>query len=424
MHLTFKKALSANIVSSIVGLTTQAATAPLYLGLLRLDQYSQWIYIISIAAYVSLFLNGFFYALMNELTISALKGNTNRSCSIYSTGISIITCLWLSISTLIFGLWVFGATGPNGNLWLLGVGILFNVTNLASIMFDANFRSMGIYQLGTNVLTCMRAIDWAAALVLIAVTRDVPTAINFLLIYKVLTTVGMSFAIQTINKTIKFDWHYVSFRRIGDLLALGQGQMLISAATATATMGPQIVVSTFLGDQVAVMFNIYRTYLRIVTMLVTLLSSASWPILSKLYAEGKLGELEDFLARLVRSSILGASLGGVILLIVAEPVFRSLFFGKVPVDHFFMSLILLSVLSNCGITLYQSLYLATNMTSGRLLAALVASAASICFMAVAARLFGFTASLIAEVLIDLLALTFMYLGTKLTLERLREQFIV
>jgi O-antigen/teichoic acid export membrane protein len=289
---------------------------------------------------------------------------------------------------------------------------------MTSVMFDANFRSSGRYSYGNNLLTALRTLDWCVSVLLIAATRDVPTTFMTLLIYKVCITGAMLVFLQYDEKSISLQFASLTLSRIASLIGKAKGQLVLSASTAAATMGPQIVVSAVFGDNLSVIFNTYRTYMRLVAALVTILSSSSWPLLSQMYAEHRVKEMSNFMGRLISRSLAGAFFAGLSLLLVAGPAFGFLFHGKVHVYYDYMFITFLSVILNCGTSLQQSLYLATNLSSRYVMGALAITLAGLCMMFIVGKFSGFLTTLVIQVAFDFMTLIAMSYGVRVTLSSL------
>jgi O-antigen/teichoic acid export membrane protein len=165
-------------------------------------------------------------------------------------------------------------------------------------------------------------------------------------------------------------------------------------------MGPQIVVSAVFDELTAVTFNTYRTYLRVLAAVVTVLTASSWPLQSSMFAERRVDELKTFLSWLMRRSLVLATTLGLVQVIVSGPVFEFLFRSKIPVDRFNMIVMLASVIVNCGISVQQSVFMATNLSSQKLVTSLMLIFLGLIAMAVFGKMFGIVPALFAQLLAD------------------------
>lgn len=412
MALTFRSALGANAVSSLLGMAMQAGTAPLLLAAFRLDQYAQWILVTAICSYLSLALNGPFYALLNEITIASTAGDRREAGAAYGLGMISVAAMFGLFSAMLAAVWLLGGAGIPASVIPILLGMLVQSAGFTAILFDASFRTVDRYRFGTNVLTACRTLDWGVSVALAFLLRDVTHVFAGLALYKLVQTILMILYLGSIPGGL-LPW---SVRpRLADFLRLikaARGQVLLSASTAAASMGPQIVVSLFYSDAIIVAFSIFRTYLRLLTTGVNVLTAASWPLLNVMYGRGDFAGMERFLRRLMTRSIALASAAGLAMVAVAGPVFALLFRGKVEADRTTMLIILASVIVNCAINIDQSLFVATNMRSRALLGSLLVTLASLAFMAAAARLLPFDAILIVQVLFDMGVLFIMHRATR------------
>jgi O-antigen/teichoic acid export membrane protein len=419
MKLSFRKALSANIFSSISGMATQAATAPVFLLAINVDQYAKWIFVASVSSYISLLLNGLFYALMNAAVIASHRGDRDSALRSYNLGMNWIIALWIIIAVPFIAYCTTGSGDFRDQISLQVLGVLFSIANLSTIMVDANFRSMHRYELGTNLLTIIRTLDWLVSVAAIFVFRDVARTLLTQLVYKVVS-VGLTIVLmERRREAIKLRFTRFRMSDLFATFAMARGQLMLSFASSASTMGPQIIVSSIFDGLTAVMFNTYRTYFRLIAAIVTIVVGASWPIQSQMFAEKRIGEMRSLLAKLMVRSTIGATALGAVMLASAGPVFAVLFHGKVPVVHLYMAPILASVILNCGVSVQQSFYLATNVVSKNLAIGLAASLAGLAAMGLLGKAMGFLPALFGLSFFDLLALVAITIGTHFTLSFLR-----
>ena len=384
---------------------------------LPVQSFSRWIFVAAISSYLSLAMNGLFYAVMNDLVIAMHRGDRDKGTRLYSCGIAFIA--GLTVLVALGSLLTFFRAPPGGLARIAMVGSLTYVINLTAVMFDANFRAINRYEFGTNILTSMRTFDWATGFIMIALTRDVDLTLYMLLLVKVLTVTAFFLAFARCPSALK---PVATSVRIHDLVSIfksARGQIILSAAMAAAAMGPQIVVSSIFTSLQAVTFNTYRTYLRLTAAFVTMTTYASWPMLNKMYAEGRVREMDAFFPRLFALSMTGAIVCGAGLIALATPLFPALFHNKVPVHLAVMGTIFLSVLINCAITVFQGLYLATNLPSRHVTISFGISLLTLISMVGVGSVFGFGPMLIVQIGGDLATLAAIAYAFRKTMSDIR-----
>ena len=417
MALSYRRALSANALSSFLGLGTQALTPPLFMWVLPVQEFSRWIFVAAISSYLSLAMNGLFYAVMNDLVIAMHRGDREKGTRLYSCGIAFIvgqTAL-VALGTLV----IFLCAPPGGFARIAMVGSLTYVINLTAVMFDANFRAMNRYEFGTNILTSVRTLDWATGFIIIALTRNVDLTLEILLLVKIVTVAAFFVVFKRSPDALKPVTASVTLHDLISILKSARGQIILSAAMAAAAMGPQIVVSSIFNSLQAVTFNTYRTYLRLTAAFVTMTTYASWPMLNKMYAEGRIREMDIFFPRLLTLSMIGALVCGAGLIALATPLFPVLFHNKVPVHLPVMGTIFLSVLINCAITVFQGLYLATNLPSRQVTFSFSISLMTLIAMVGVGKVFGLVPMLIVQIIGDIATLAVIAYAFRKTMSDIR-----
>jgi len=405
MKLTFKQALSANLISTILGIGTQALTAPLYLIFIPVNEYAVWVFVNSVSAYVSLAALGFFYSAMNMIAISSIQGTNKQSVSVYNAAMTLIGVLYLMCAV------VFIST-------ISLLGILFSILSLTHVMIDANFRSMNRYRFGTNFLAGVRTIDWVVSLIFLWAVRDIKMVIALNAIYKSISVILLLKIMSHFDGHLPLKPSFRDARRIADIVMNSGPQLILSLTTAAAVMGPQIVVSSIFDSATSVIFNTTRTYLRLTSAMVTVFTNASWPLISEMFARHDRQGLQYFLQRLTTRSFAAAAVFGTLLIVLSGPAFSVLFNGKIASNHLYMCIMLGSVLANCIITVQQSFFLSSNASHVGLIQALVATLATLLVMAFVGSYFGFTPCIVIEGALDFATLALMYRTTAFALTNL------
>lgn len=361
MRLTFRKALAPNVASAVVGMATQAALAPLFLLILSVEQFAVWVLVATVSSYVGLAANGYFYALINEVTIANISGDRQRAVQAFTIGYATIIALSLVALVLVPATYLSPLAGTA--IPLIVVGIATATVNFSFTMADASFRAIGLYTLGTNILTGFRLADFIVSFAAVALTRSVEATLLVLLAYKIVASVVLFYVADRPANALRLSLNLVSMGDIVRAVYLARGQLLLSLYTAVSVMGPQLVVSASFSPTIAVMFNTHRTYMRLAAAVINVLNASAWPVLTSLFANKDSAAIRLFVQRHAGLGLLLAAGLAMALWLVSGPVFSFLFGDKVQLDPLALALIGLAVVLSCGTTIQQTMSLATNIPS-------------------------------------------------------------
>lgn len=377
----------------------QAATAPVYLAILNVHEFSIWLLATAIASYASLTVNGPFYAIMNEITIQSHRSDRAGAAQSYTLGISIIAYLFI-LSLLFLSI---SASMPKLHP-ALPVAILLSTAaiNLSYVLFDANFRSAGAFAKGSNVLSGLKLLDWAAAIAAMFLLRDVTLGLLAALVYRIVVTLFAFAAFERSRDYLKIGRYIPGPRTIGTTLYNARGQLLTAASTASSSMGPQIVISAVFPGPTSVYFNVYRTYMRLLASAATTTTAAAWPIFNKLYAEGETRKFENLLKwGLIAGGGLSA-VGATALYALAPRLFPLLFKSNVPIIKPWLAMIAVAVVISTLTIAAQSAFVSTNSTSRGVYINFIATLCGVCALYLVSKFVGFQGALIVLVLAELL----------------------
>jgi len=288
-------------------------------------------------------------------------------------------------------------------------------------LVDANFRVRNQYTLGVNILTVARLTDFALLVATLAMTRDVLLTLVLNICTRALTMIGLKALCENHPKAIHADNKLPSLSTAVGILVAARGQLGLSAYTALSVMGPQLAVSAFFSDGIAVAFNVHRTYMRIVAALANIVTASSWPILNNLHASGQFSELSAFLSRLITRSIVATTFTSIVLYAVAPWLFPVLFHGKISANSQFLLFIGLACIFNGGTTISQALYLATNLRSAFILAVFVLTGIELALIIFVGLYAGFLLALVVYALAEFTIMIFAIIGCSQTLKLERRE---
>jgi O-antigen/teichoic acid export membrane protein len=423
VRTSFRAALSANIYGTISGLAIQALTPPILFWVLGLEQYAIWILATSTASYLSLALNGLYYTVMNEVVVAFNRNQHREAAVAYSAGFAIAVFLGLP---LCLG-WLLVVSGAVWPFFLSALpylaGSLIQIIGLSGVMLDARLRASGKYAYGTQLLASMRFADWVATIAAAAILKKTSLVLSFLVVWKLATTICLVKAINVKypNPGLVVDASSVTAKGLFQLFSRARGQLMLSMTTATTVMGPQIVVGMILPPTISVIYTTYRAYFRSISAMLSIVTSASWPLLSEFYAKRQFSELRTHLNKILYRSMAVGLAVAVLLTVLANPVFSVAFHKSFLADDVALCLVAASVLVSCATTIHQSIYLATNEGSGDLRNAFLSAVSSVGVMYIAGRDFGFYPLLFAQLIGDLVLLQLMIVGVKLLLVRIEKR---
>ena len=415
---SFRRLLSVNAVSSIVGAAIQAATAPIFLFVLSIGQFASILLAQTVATYVVFLLNGFYYYMMNSITHDYFNNRFDQARQMYTLGYCSILALFAvagvgaCLSWLLFD-------GDRVRLVMIWVAVLGAIVNLNYILVDANFRAQDRYSVGTSILTTARAIDFLIISFVVVTTRDPLIALVSSLAGRLLTLAALKQLAELGQGAVLLSRPMLTKQEVGHHLVSAGGQLGLSAFTALSIMGPQLVLSAWFPDHLAVTFNVHRTYMRVTTTLVNVVAASSWPVLNRLYASGETSSLRRFLVRLSAQTLALGLLLFVILFFAAPILFPVLFHRKVIVNDYYLVLIGLACIFSGATTMAQTVYLATNLRSSYVLLALGLTLAELSVFVITGLSVSFVVSLLIYAVFELIIMIVAMFGSLHTLQKVR-----
>lgn len=352
---------------------------------------------------------------MNAITYEVNQDRRNQAQELYSLGYaSILSLCLISACGLGVTIWIQGdAQGTRVLAWTATIAALIN---LAYILIDTNFRVSGEYTFGIKILSVARLADFISLVCFLALTKSVIVSLLLNVATRALIVVFLKAISERRERAMSPSMRTLNIRAAPRHIILARGQFGLSTYTALSAMGPQLVVSSFFPGPVAVAFNVHRTFLRIVTALVNIVTASSWPVLNEFHATGRYDDLTNFLKKLITRSIAASAILCLGLMAAAPPLFPILFHGKVTADYSYLIPIGLACVFNSGTTLAQTLYLATNLRSTALLIAILLTGAELALVTYVGLKAGFVRGLTVYAFIELLIMLLAIFGSRKTLQ--------
>lgn len=380
------KNLSATAFASLSGMAMQALTAPLYLMTLTIHDFSSWLLATSIGAYLGLTVNGLFYSLMNKITIENHRGNREAADNIYCDTIYIVIYLATPLLALATSLFIINKDSIST---LIATSLATTAINLTYVAMDANFRSMSRFAIGLNALSLSRILDWLVGIGAALVTKSAGTSLFCVMVYRLIAVTLALVLIQRLPGAMKFARSGPpSLQTLRAHILASRGQMAIAATSSSSAMAPQIIASAVFPGHLAVYFNIYRTYMRLLASGATTVTSAAWPILNKMYAERRGHELRRFFNIGLLVTAFMSTLGATFLVLSSKYIFPILFKSKVEIIYGQLGVIAFSVTISTMTIFCQSMFISTNMHSRALYLNLAISTILMAALFAASRTFG------------------------------------
>ena len=292
--------MGATAYGQAITLSVQLISAPILISFWGVEYYGVWLAISALPSFLSSSNLGIANAAASEMTIMSGRGNVGSTVElskVYHTACAltlIMTSLvFLIISFVLFALPsnldLFSQSVEVGTVKLtIFLLVLYILFTLYGGLWDAAFRSTGRFARGTLYLNTIRLVEetslllvvvfWSAELVLAAFT---------LLICRIAGTLIVARLLALTEPKLPFGLAYANMETFKRLLPASLGYMAMPLGYALFIQGVILIVASFSLTYVA-LFSMTRTLTSSGRQLVSIVSHASWPELSRAFGEGNL----------------------------------------------------------------------------------------------------------------------------------------
>jgi O-antigen/teichoic acid export membrane protein len=355
--------LGANVFGQLVSIAIQLLSVPVFLYYWSVTKYGEWLMLSAIPAYFAMADIGVVSVAANKMTMHTARGERAESNGVFKNAFVftflLIIFFFILAAALIYLVDFSVLKGGDEKLALL-VLVCLALLNIFGGLVEAVFRASGRYAQGTYFLNLARLAEWGLGILFLVLGWGfLGVALGFF--------AGRLLALVFIwgyakNKFPNFTWSSQGTRwvEIKSMVVPGVGFMAFPIGNAVSIQGLSLLVGATFGAGALAVFNTYRTLSRVLVQLITAVSRAVWPEISKLYAEKKYASIKRVCLMGSVSIGLLSIFSSVVLYYSAGFILQKWTHGKIEFDAFLFFLFLLATVATAFWQLAMVVTMATN----------------------------------------------------------------
>jgi len=321
----------ANAYGQIVTIFIQLLSVPLFLYYWGVSLYGEWLILSAVPFYLSLSEMGFATVAANMMTIEFTQGNKKKVLEIYQST-WIFVCSVSFIVALIFYILIFYVpfnnilsinliSGKDASSILL-VLTVYVLLGLQQGVLNAAYRTIGKYAFATVFFHSTRLLEWFSVVLVLVFSGSPFTVAIFMVLIRFIALV-----VAWLHLRLRYAWlrqgvNQAKLKTIRELFKPASAFMAFPLGLAFSMQGMILVVGATLGGASVAIFATYRTLVRVLVQMVTMLNQAFWPEMTSAYGARN----TKLVAKLYRkSSFISfwvAFLGGLMLAIFGDQILK------------------------------------------------------------------------------------------------------
>lgn len=327
-----RRGIFSNSYGQIVNIAIQFIGATLFLGRWSTQEYGRWLLLYTVPAYISMLDFGLMSTLSNRVVILRASGNLSLARKIINT--SLFYCLAVALSVSIIGIILiivlikFNLLISDDELVPCVALVLLSALLFSNSFFDMIYRYSDRYAYGTFVLSTARIFEWGGGVVGLVVWGDFSGVAVGMLVARLACVIYITYdSIKDGEVRLSVDSIDVSVLKNDIKPALAF--MLFPISNAISIQGVLPIINSVAGPSSVVVFSCTRTLVRVVTQMLTIVNRAYWPEFSKKYGEKDFTGLKKLEKSAFKKNILVAIIGGGVLIVFGEVIFKIWLRGEV-----------------------------------------------------------------------------------------------
>ncbi|WP_337840986.1 oligosaccharide flippase family protein [Rheinheimera sp.] len=304
--------------AQIVTIGTQLAGVPIFLSFWDMETYGIWLILCAFPIYIAIADFGVATIAGNKMTMLRASNKKAEANVIFQS--ALLMCVLIAVVLFlvaILGAFIYQSLAETPSLYMTPLLLLVAAALLALVgnLFDALFRSVGRYALGTLLVTTARLMEWVFSIFGVFLFGTIQSAaIGFFIGRLLMTCVNFFIAISTL-KDYQWTFRYSSVTTVRELLKPSLAFMAFPIGNAINLQGVTMLVGLMLGPAAVVIYNTYRTVSRTLVQAVALITKPAWPELSAAFG-AKDSNKAKYIVRLMGVYATGTTLLGCFVLYV------------------------------------------------------------------------------------------------------------
>lgn len=318
---------SAPVVTALI----QLVSVPLLLHAWGGSKYGDWLILFAIPGYLTLTDMGFGDASASDMTARVAAGDKEGALRVFQSCWLLLDFVSLAIIAAVAAVvWVLpwrtmlhlSDTSSRQAGSVLFVLAIYVVVAQQSGILESGFRCDGLFATGTLGGSLMRLAEAAAACAIGVITGKLLAVACSYLITRLVGTIAYAWVLQRKVPWLQLGMRNAQLSSVRQLFGPACGFMAIPAAHAVSFQGFTILTGAIHGPIAVASFATLRTLTRFTSQMLTTVSHALWPELSRAFGSGNLSLARRLHRGAFQAAVVIAAISGALLWVLGPIAYR------------------------------------------------------------------------------------------------------
>ncbi|WP_271783952.1 lipopolysaccharide biosynthesis protein [Aquimarina algiphila] len=290
MKLKFNSILKnifANSIFSVIQLSFQLISVPLFINYLGAELYGEWLLVMAFSIFLQNSDFGINKYTSNLITIEYVKSNFKEYNTIFNNNIFFHLCIHFVLLVIVFivmkySMIDFGfkviSKGVLSNLIIIVVlnSLIGNIKN----SLNAIFRAIDKLHIGLNIDNLFKVIEIALLILGLIFGVSVFALVSIILLINVL---NLFCKILLSTKHFVIGYKYIDIKKLKNNLSGSIPFFVMPLSISAIDQGVIWIINIFLGSTYVVVFTTIRTFVSTIKIAVGIVHKSIWPEITRLY---------------------------------------------------------------------------------------------------------------------------------------------
>lgn len=349
--------------AQVVTIVTQLTGVPIFLSFWDMEIYGTWLILCAAPIYIAIADFGIATIAGNKMTMLYADKKFTEANVVFQS--SLFMCSIILVFLSLFSICIAVAYQVLASVkfeHMIALLMLVFAALLALIgnLFDALFKSVGKYALGTVLVTTSRLMEWLFSIAGVAFWGSIEAAaLGFLIGRIFMTLVNWFISVRTVNV---YQWSFKNSSnvQIRTLLKPSLAFMAFPLGNAINLQGITMLIGLVLGPTAVVVYNTYRTVSRILVQSVQLVTKPIWPELSAAFGSRDRLKVKQLVRVMSLYSFGFTFLGSILLYYFGDLLISSWTMGQVKFYEDVYFCVLAAALASACSQIFITLIVSTN----------------------------------------------------------------
>jgi O-antigen/teichoic acid export membrane protein len=349
------RGVSATSSAPLVTALIQLVSVPLLLHAWGAPKYGDWLILFAIPGYLTLTDMGFGDASASDMTARVAAGDRSGALGVFQSCWLLLNIVSLAVMALVMTVvWLLpwrpmlhlsgiSSTEAGSILFVLA---MYVVVAQQSGIFESGFRCDGLFATGTLGGSLMRLAEAAAGCAIGVMTGSLLAVACGYLMTRLLGTIAYAWVLRRKVRWLRFGMRNARLSSIRQLFGPAFGFMAIPAAHAVSFQGFIILTGALHGPLAVASFSTLRTLTRFTSQLLTVVSHALWPELSRAFGSGNLNLARRLHRGVFQAALVMAGISGLVLWVGGPLAYDLWVRHTIPIDYSSFHVLLLVAVAN------------------------------------------------------------------------------